>query len=199
MKIARRVLALAFASFIVFVAGCDGFDFDPEPPFIPSPPPQFKPLSEKENLVFNLVLSYNRADITHYEELLHPDYTWYFQSADQARGLPVFWTREQDLNATKNMFLGARGQYADTAMFLDKLSLDITSGSWVPIDSIGGAPCNDCWMTARQYSLTCMLSGGSDGFAGYDLVQIIVMPVGDGAQKVYKIRRMQDIRIAGPD
>jgi hypothetical protein len=180
------------------IAGCDnGLTNGYEPP--PHKPPEFKPLTEKENLISNLVLSYDSADIGHYEELLHSDYTWYFRTADAERGLPVFWTREPDLEATKNLFLAVRGQYSDRQMNLDALQLQIEGGSWAQVDSLAGSPCDDCWVTTRQYLVNAVLTGGLDGFAGDGLVQIIVAPAGEGTEKVYKIWRMQDIKIAGPD
>jgi hypothetical protein len=197
MTNAHGKAALLLAAFLIFAAGCVFSPEDNKTP--PKTTDQFKALSDKENIIFNLVLSYNRADITHYEQILHPDYTWYFQSVDIARGLPVSWTREQDLNATRNMFLGAKGQNPNTEMNLDKLQLEMTTGSWAPVDSLGGVSCNDCWMTTRQYSLSCMIRGSFDGFTGNDMVQLIVVPVGSGSQKAYKIWRMQDIKIAGPD
>lgn len=197
MKSARMIAALLLISFLLFAAGCVLSPDDNKTPAKTTD--QFKSLTDKENVIYNLALSYNKADIAHYEELLHPDYTWYFQSADLARGLPVFWTREQDVSATANIFRSVRGQNSNPEMNLDKIELEITAGSWSPVDSVAGAPCSDCWMTTRQYSLTCLTSGGQNGFTGNDMVQLIVVPVGDEWQKVYKIWRMQDIRMAGHD
>jgi hypothetical protein len=196
-KNVHRIGALALISFLVFAAGCLLNPDDNKTPAKTTA--QFKSLADKENVIFNLALSYQQADITHYEELLHPNYTWYFQSADLLRGLPVFWTREQDLDATTNIFRSARGQNANPMMNLDRIALEITAGSWAPVDSVGGAPCNDCWTTTREYSLSCMTSGGLNGFTGNDMVQFVVVPVGDGGQKVYKIWQMRDLRMPGHD
>ena len=175
--------------------GCGKDTTETPPP--PDPPKTFKPLTDKADVIANLALAYNQADIVQYEKLLHAGYTFYNQERDvQMWGMETFRTREWEVAATRNMFLAAKGQLsANPALNLDVLSLEITAGSWTPIDTVPGlpAPCVDCWTTMRPYMLRLMLTGGASGYTADDLVQITVVPVQEGGKKLYKIYRMDDI------
>jgi len=188
----RGFAALALISCFSFLGGCRNLSAPA------ASPGAFKPLTEKENVISNLMMSYDRADIASYGELLHPDYTFYLQARDVASGQDEFWGRDQDLRVTRNMFLAAKGQYAaDPAKNLDKLTLELGSGSWSPVDSVDGSSCADCWMTTRDYRLSLMFADHESGIVSNDLAQIIVVPVDEGGRKLYKIWRLTDVHGAG--
>jgi len=162
----------------------------------PVPPAVFKDLTQKEDVVYNLALSYNKADIAQYQKLLHEGYRFYNQTVDVQGGMEEFRTRDWDINSATKMFLAARGQLtSDPAKNLDKLTLEITDGSWTAQDTVPGlpAPCVDCWVTMREYKLNLMLVGGQQGYNGYDNVQMIIVPVEEGGKKLYKLYRVDDI------
>jgi len=187
----KRVAALALAACMVFAFGCIfGNDDDDNKP---TPVPDFKALTDKENVIYNLVQSYAKADITHYDELLHADYLWYFNPSDVVMGgLDTFWTRAQDVAATTNIFKAAKGQAVDPDMNITNLDLAIASSSWASVDSIDGSPCDDCWETTREYSLTLVMQS-SDVHVASGLVMFIVVPVDDGGTKLYKLWRADDL------
>jgi hypothetical protein len=175
----RSLAALVLIACFSFLGGCKNLTAPV------APPGALKPLTEKENVISNLVASYDRADIAGYEELLHPDYTFRMQERDVASGQDEFWTRDHDMHVTRNMFLAAKGQdKADPARNLDQLTLELGPGAWSPVDSIGGSPCGDCWMTTREYRLTLMFAGNRGGYVSNDLAQIIVVPVDEGGQRL---------------
>ena len=188
----KRVAALALAACMVFAFGCIfGNDDDDNKP---TPVPDFKALTDKENVIYNLVQSYAKADVAHYAELLHEDYTWYFNPSDVTMGgLDTFWTRAQDLAATTNMFSAAKGQAADPDMNITTLELTIASASWAVVDSLDGNPCDDCWETTREYLLTLVMHAGEETYISNGLVAFIVVPVDDGGTKLYKLRRTDDL------
>ena len=153
---------------------------------------QFKPLTDKENVIYNLVLCYKAADFNHYNELLHPDFTFHNQKDPLNPGLDEQWNKAQDIQITTNMFNSTRGQNPDPNWNLNKLELTITTASWAPVDSIGGAPCDDCWQTTREYYITAVTDGG-DTYIGNDLSLFIVVPVTEGSTKLYKLWRQDDL------
>jgi hypothetical protein len=155
----------------------------------------FRPLTDKENVIFNLMLSYKRADINQYGDLLHDQYTWHNQLDPSTPNLEEQWTRTQDYNATHNMFMSTRGSNPDPKWNVIKLELDIKNASWsLYPDSIPGYPypCTDCWQTTREYYITLATEGG-DTYIGNDLCLFIVVPVNRGGQKIYQLWRAEDI------
>jgi hypothetical protein len=189
----KRLAAFALVSCLAFVFGCLFGPKDDKVP--PKTTKNFKPLTEKENVIYNLVLAYDKADITHYDELLHANYTWHNQVDPLNPNLEEQWTRAQYLSATTNMFDATRGLNPDPDLNLDKLELDIASASWALYpDSIPGYPhpCGDCWETTREYFVTVTTKGG-DTYIANDLCLFIVVPVTDGGVKVYKLWRADDL------
>jgi hypothetical protein len=181
--------ALALISCLCLIGGCKDTT---APAPAPDPSKTFRPLTDKADVITNLVLSYTKADITHYEELLHPDYTFYLQAWDVTNG-KEFFTRTEDVNIQTEMFKATRGQATTPALNLDRLELSLTGGSWTPVDSIDGAPCVDCWKTTREYTMTLIFTGGLNGYTGNDQTEFIIVPVIEGGKKLYKLWRQTDI------
>jgi hypothetical protein len=188
------IATLALISCFSFLGGCRNLTA-PE-----APAGALTPLTGKEGVISSLVRAYITADITLYDALLHEDYTFHLQASDVASGQPEFWTREHDIQVTRNMFLAAKGRYLkDPAKNLDKLTLELGPGEWSPVDCLGDRPCVDCWVTTRAYRVTIMFSGGRGGYVANDLAEIVIVPVKERGQKTYKIWRLTDIQRADKD
>jgi hypothetical protein len=153
-----------------------------------------KPLTEKENVIHNLELSYNTADIECYTELLQADYIWYNQTAEVQGGLNEYYLRDEDIEKTTNLFLAAKGQHPDSDKNLDKLELKLSSGTWTQITEFNEEACDDCWQTTREYSLTLVFNGGELTLYARDNVQLIIVGVDKDAQRIYQLARAFDIR-----
>ena len=153
---------------------------------------QFRPLTDKENVIYNLVLSYKVADIQRYDDLLHPDFVWHNQKDPASPNLEEQWSRPEDFRRTSNMFKATRRAYSDPDLNLDRLELDIKAAAWEPVDSVGGAPCTDCWQTTREYYITAVTEGG-DTYIGNDLSLFIVVPVDKDGTKIYQLWRQDDM------
>jgi len=179
-------------------------DVEPTPV---GPQKEFRPLTEKENVIYNLVLSYERTNATYYEELLHADYIWYNQERD-AEKYGAFYNRDKDLEIVRNMFDAANGRAKAGHPIIDRLYLKIPifepdslnpNGRWNKIDTIpGGDSCDDCWETEREYEISVEVGGEEDmTYIGNDIVKFIIAPVIEDGVKKYKIIRAYDLPKAG--
>jgi len=187
--ISRVVIAAILLSTILYF-GCI---LDPKPDKTPpgTTTENFKPLTKPENVIFNLVLSYERADFVHYSELLDNYYIWKNQDRYINEGHEAFYTKEQDEQMVKHMFMATNGQYDPP---IDNLSLSIKAGTWIAYnDTINGQPCEDCWETERVYEIYVTM--GEKTLHGYDNIKFIVVPVMEDGIKKYKIIRAFDLEI----
>ena len=160
----------------------------------PDPTENYKPLTDKENVIYNLVQSYKLREIEPYKNLLHNDYIWRNQNEDITNPellLPEFLSRDQDINSTTNMFAAANGTHPDPSVTITTLELTIQSAVWSQIPEFEGNPCDDCWETTRVYTITVRSSLGN--YDGDDLVIFTVIPKIDGDTKIYQLRRADDI------
>ncbi len=182
----------AFVAFAVFaLAGYSGCILSPDEEVPqPKPKPSYKPLTEKENIIFNLVQCYKEHNIDRYDELLHPNYVWY----NQFGSTPEHSDRAQDVYLTGRMFLAADSKHPNPDIWLEKLDLLIYNGVWTQVLEFENAPCDDCWETTRGYEITARLNGGATTYVGYDTVRFIVMGVDKNNQRIYQIRRADDIK-----
>lgn len=197
-KYMKILLIAAFLTSLLYV-GCI---LDPKPDKNPpniGPTKDFKPLTEKENVVYNLVLSYERKDITHYEELLHDDYVWYNQQRDVELGKEEKYLKDEDVRIVANIFNAANGQPKPGQKPIDKLSLTIPvyddpDRYWTSYtDSIGGEPCEDCWQTTREYDMEVNI--GDKTLLAHDNIMFIIVPVHEEGVKKYKILFAYDLDI----
>jgi len=184
-RVKYAFLALAIFALIGY-SGCI-LSPDEETPE-PEPKPTYKPLTEKENIIYNLMQCYKEHNIDRYEELLHPDFVWYNQD-DTSND------RTQDIYLTERMFLAAESKHPDPALWLDLLELKIYPGQWYQIYKVEEADCDDCWETTRTYEITARINGGAVTYIGYDDVRFILEGVDkDDGQKIYQIRRADDMK-----
>ena len=189
------LLLVPLASFL----GCS----DPTP-YVPAPPSfVFKDLTEPDNIIHNLLLSYTANNIAEYSKLLlaandscsgkpyASEYIWYNQPNTCC--LDEFLLRDDDIASTNNLFLAAKGTPAEpNHQVIDRLILMITDGSWSPLAEIFGEACEDCWFTEREYNIR--LYYGENAIAGLHDVQFYIVPVDEGGTKIYKIAVAKDIR-----
>jgi hypothetical protein len=183
------VFALAI---LLALSGCifgpDDKDATPK-----EPTPDFRALTDKENVIHNLVESYRWADIEHYAELLHADYIWYNQDKDVQGGLPPFYTRAEDIGMTSNMFMAKGGTHPDPTKKIERMKLEIADGEWQQLPEIGGEPCSDCWETTRPYMLEIVMDEGNMTLIATALVKFAVVPVAVGEETLYKIYGAHDL------
>jgi hypothetical protein len=174
---------------------------DPAPPS--SDPIEFKDLTEKEDVITNMLLSYQAKDYEPYMQLLlRPEdtyngstyangYYWYNQPG--AVGTELSILLGADLERTFNMFRAAEGDPVDKENHpvIYRLTLTLTEGSWSPITELWGEPCEDCWYTERQYDI--FLEAGQTDYHGFDNVQFYIVPVDEDGKKIYKIAVAKDV------
>jgi len=159
----------------------------------------YKDLTNKEDVVTNLVQSYKDHNIDRYTELLHPLYLWYNQNADVLNGAPPFYTRDEDIEMTRRMFLAVNHDASIASdKWVDRLDLSIASDptgtTWTHADTLEGSPCVDCWQSTRDYYITVELTGGTKTLIGTDLVTLYVVPITKDGIKHYYLRRADDIK-----
>ncbi len=191
-------LLLPFFLLLFHLVGCsESGTSRPEPETV-----VFEDLTEREDVIHNLVLSYQEKDIAQYSKLLlMPDdtyngsaypngYYWYHQPG--AVGPEEYLTGEEDLSCTGYIFLAANGTPAKpTHPVIFHLDLALTEGSWSPLSELWGEPCEDCWYTERQYDI--FLEMGDPDLHGTDNVQFYIVPVDEDGKKIYKIAVAKDI------
>ena len=185
-----RAAAIAAAAGLCLFSGCIfGTDDDDKPK---EPTPDYRALTDKDNVIHNLLESYTWCDIEEYERLLHPDYVWRNQERHVVMGeLPEYFTRDEDLSSTGNLFKAKLGTHPDPLVKVNALNLAIQTGAWQHITEIDGSPCEDCWETTRLYEIA-VVSPTWTLYAN-DYVKFVVVPVMEGGNTLYKIRRADDI------
>ena len=180
----KTIRSRALATLVFFAAAAlfSGCLFGPDDKETPSTPPDvvYKPLTDKDNVIYNLVTSYNNANIDEYTKLIHDDYIWFNQAEDVVmHGAEEFVLRDEDLARTANLFAARKGTHPDAALHLAKLELELYPGSWTQITEIEGIPCEDCWTTTREYYLTLVFKNAEMTFVANDLVKFTVVPVSE--------------------
>jgi hypothetical protein len=206
IKALEAGIALLLAA-VLSTAGCICDCEDPR--IIEEADAVFANLTEREHIIGNLVLSYQELNIDEYARLLlsatdeKPDeygggtypseYIWFNQVEDDDLELNI--DLEEDHKRTMNMFLAANGMPQDPEKHpvLDKLTLEITAGTWQQVESLFGGECQDCWKTLREYDLWIYFSNQDDRVHGYDNVEFYIVPVQDGEKKTYRIAVARDL------
>ncbi len=184
----RRFAMVVLASAALLVFGCSDDPVQPAPP--PCGYPCYKPLTDKENLIYNLILCYKAHNLPRYEDLLHPDFMWY----NQAGVTPERCTRSEDVEITGNMFLAAEDRHPNEDLWIDKLDLVIYQpGTWTPIANFDSELCEDCWETTREYYLVLVMADGATTYIANGRVKFTVVPVAVNETKLYRIIRCDDL------
>jgi hypothetical protein len=186
-----KPLALALVLVSILAAGCI---FGPEEEKVERDKPQWKPLTDTENVLYNLALAHNTADIDCFLALLHPDYAFYLDARDVEKLGKGCYTRGEDSAMTARMFLAAKGQHPDPLKNITRLELKISDGTWTPVAELNGNPCDDCWETMREYHLMLEMQGGAMTLYADQTMMFTVVPVVQGDTKIYQLLRCDDIR-----
>jgi hypothetical protein len=95
-------MVVAATLLAVLAWGCDEgrIIIDPPPPL-----PKYLPQTSPENVVNNLMASYERREIDRYAALLDPTFIFKFQQADIPPDLPRdYWNRDEDSTGTGALF-----------------------------------------------------------------------------------------------
>jgi hypothetical protein len=100
----RSILLCSLAVLVVASASCI---FDPK-----ESPPQgcddcdisYKPLTQKENVLFNIQLAYNRRDIKPYDDLLDTEFTFFLAPGDVGGSIPEQWGRAEEVLYNSRLF-----------------------------------------------------------------------------------------------
>ncbi len=195
----KTTLVLAIAMIFSYSFGCI---LSPEEEIKPDPKPPvyFAPLTEPDSLIHNLVLAYLELNIEEYSRLLlrtdegdyGQDYYWFNQVEDLGSLGEEYYSRDDDITRTGNLFLAAKGTPAkEEHPIIDSYKLEIDPGTWTPADSVWDEPCQDCWETERGYYIRIKV--GPDDIYGDDRVKFVVVPIMVGEVKEYRIAIAKDL------
>jgi hypothetical protein len=193
----KAVAGISLLAAALFVYGCSD---NSSPSGTVEEEAEFRALTSPENLIYNLVLSYQELNITEYSKLLlnstdgyGHEYIFILQPGDVLPG-EEWLGRATDITRTNNMFLAAKGTPAKPEHpMIDELSLDIDPAVWSAIDSLWGEPCSDCWTTSRDYEIKIKV--GEDEIRGIGEVDFYIVPVQVGDVTEYRIAFAIDVAI----
>jgi len=97
----RTILLLALAVGTMFAVGCGGDDAV-SLPVRPNPPVQRKlDLSHRTDVLNNIEYAYNKKDASTYQELLDPNFTFFYSEGGQT---PVQWGFQDEIKTTQGIF-----------------------------------------------------------------------------------------------
>ncbi|MCX5753480.1 MAG: hypothetical protein NTW97_07495 [Candidatus Krumholzibacteria bacterium] len=153
----------------------------------PQPKPTYKPLTDKENVIYNLQQCYKEHTISRYDELLDAGYKWHNQDE-------TFYERAKDVEQTGKLFAAANNTYPLANLWIEKLELTIYDGTWTKIDIVDAVPCSDCWETTRDYDISARMAGGTLTYIGNDQATFIVIGIDRGGQRIYQLRHIYDLK-----
>ncbi len=122
-------MTAAFA--VLTLAACED---DPTGSDLP-PPPVFKNLTQRGDVLHNLQLSYNRRNLQKYDELLDNDFTFHLSAGDVGGGIPSQWDRSVEVAVHTNLF---DPTYNGTTPACESIEFDIDfedGVSWTEFDS----------------------------------------------------------------
>jgi hypothetical protein len=125
----RIVLNIFGLVFITSLTASCIFDPEQKPGDVPPPPPpDYKDLTEKDDVLFNLELLYPQRDVTEYDRLLEDDdFIFFFGGSDG--GEFTQYTKQQELQTLTNMGDDSR---PDRVLSID-LTLQYAKGEWTTI------------------------------------------------------------------
>ena len=151
----------------------------------PQPKPTYRALTDKENIIYNLMQCYKEHNLLRYDELLDPLFVWHNQD-------DTVNERAKDIEQTGKMFDAAEGKYSDPALWLDKLELTIYNNPWEQVLIVDNVDCADCWETTRNYYITAVISGGATTYIGDAQARFIAVGADVGGQRIYRLKHIYD-------
>jgi hypothetical protein len=126
--ISRRTWPLLLAALSIFA--CE--DDPVRNPNDGDPGDAYPATTTPEQVVTNLLKTYDERNYEEYEALLHPDFLFYLSQGDVANGADQRFDRARDLEATYGLFSGEPGQTPDGALQPPIRSIDLRL---TPVDS----------------------------------------------------------------
>jgi hypothetical protein len=99
----RLVILCALAAVVATAPACI---FDPEDGGGDHvvPPPQFKDLTKRENVITNVEAAYNARRLDKYDQALDVDFTFFLSTGDINNGLPNQWDRATEILYNSRLF-----------------------------------------------------------------------------------------------
>jgi hypothetical protein len=128
--VSRLISCLLVAGLLI--AGCKD-----DPRYRPTGPvdeaPQFENLQDKDDVLYNLALAYNKRNTAEFEKLLDENFVFVFSQDDFNHGIVDVqqWGREAELEASRNIF--DPNFPADYRVVNIDLTLNYPEDSWVLI------------------------------------------------------------------
>jgi len=174
---------------VMGAVACEEEALEPEPE---TEPGSYTDLTQPDHVVQNMLQCYKDRNVERYLELLYdPDYLFCYQEKDVEPGGEECLTLLFDYDVTRRIFLAAKGTPEGSDPALDGLDLFLADGSWAPVDSIGGEPCNGCMFTKRLYTISVTI--GETIYMFSDDIALGIKPVDDNGVTRYKILRAIDL------
>lgn len=136
MRTPHRILVVA--AVVTPLLGSCIFNAEEKPPDTGQPPPAYKALDVKDNLLDNLELAYNQRNIEEYKKLLDPTpgvFLFHFSPTDVSEGRVSSsqWGWDEEIGSATNMF-SRRPPPPQPAADDIKLELNFAGGDqdWLP-------------------------------------------------------------------
>lgn len=100
----------------------------------PPPPPSFKPPTTAAAVLNNLELSYNKRNLTRFDEVLDSDFTFYFWPGDVGGSIPEQWGRAEEIAVTTLLFDPTLSDPRYPTCRSIRMNLDFENGlEWVEV------------------------------------------------------------------
>lgn len=186
---------MSFRRIITVLAGCLvaggvlSYGCNQDDPAKPEPPAavEFKDLTQKDDVLFNLELSYNERVINQYDKLLDDDFVFYFSRFDvDNNGTPEYWDRTTDVVVTEKILDGDRVN----ALSLVKLNLDYPDTSWTEVSAPPSHEGETWYRQTIGYDFKVQTRTGWEFRAHDKYVEITIR--WDDTLKHWRIVRMRD-------
>jgi hypothetical protein len=161
----RFLVPLVCLSALALLFGSCILDPKKEPPPDNGGGGTFKPLKDKDDVLYNFELAYNNRDINEYTKLTDEDasvYIFVFSPEDFASGKTAqSWERAQDLEITGKIFLRG-GKTKNLSMNFDYVEGDLT---WEEATPPAGHEEESWYQKTVSYDLSLEMTNGQIYFA----------------------------------
>ncbi len=187
----NRLIILLAAITLIFAASCGD---DPTTPAKDDDSIDWPGMMSRDDVIKTIVLAYmNPRDgesQSKYHALLHSQYYFMLHVNDIGFGESPIMSRSEDILSTEWIF-------AEQTMLELLITPEEEADSWYPYPDIGGAACENCWVTERAYYIRVQFGKETtihQSPPGRASVAIIVAPNEDDTSK-WVIRAMFDLGI----
>ncbi|MFQ5511237.1 MAG: hypothetical protein ACE5EO_05255 [Candidatus Krumholzibacteriia bacterium] len=167
------------------------------------PPPAFKSLKAREDVLHNLELAWNQQNINQYDKLLDDNFTFFFGAKDISLGkvTSTDWGRASELIATGHMFdrtfdppPGPSGTDPGPIISID-ISMDFPVGEekWDPLSDPVVHPTETWYEKTVDYTFTITAGGDFRFLTGKVLRASIVIRFAEASgDSIYRIVQWRD-------